>query len=318
MAAETLVLVTGGAGFIGSHVVERLLFEGAKVRILDNFSTGWRENLESMLPNVELVDGDIRDSNLASRVMDGVDTVFHLAALSSVGRSLDDPVTSHEVNVTGTLNFLLAAHIAKVRRFVYSSSSSVYGDNLTFPKDESLTPQPISPYAASKLAAETYCHVFWKVYGLQTISLRYFNVFGPRQDPTSRYAAVVPRFIDLVKRGLPPTIFGDGEQSRDFTYVANVVQANLLAMRAQSGYGQPYNIACGARVSVKDLADTVIGLLDVATEPVYTEARLGDIRDSLADITRARQFLGYEPLVEFSEGLRETVAWYSNSHRIEA
>ena len=308
----TRVVVTGGAGFIGSHLAERLAQEGANVCILDNFATGKLENLASVAADFELTTGDIRDPDVAMKVVTGADTVFHLAALGSVSRSVDDPTTSHHVNVDGTLNLLVAAKQAGVRRFIYSSSSSVYGDNPALPKHEGLAPQPISPYAVSKLAAEMYCRVFWKVYGLQTISLRYFNVFGPRQDSASRYAAVVPLFIDAVRHGQAPTIFGDGEQKRDFTYVANVVEANLLAMHAQDGFGQSYNIACGRNVSIRCLADTVIGLLNGATTPVYAEARTGDIRDSLADILNARQFLGYQPLVEFSEGLKRTIAWYPN------
>lgn len=318
MVAEIQVLVTGGAGFIGSHLVDRLVDAGIRVRILDNFATGSQENLADVSSSVELVTGDVRDPNLTSEVMTGVDTVFHLAALGSVSRSVEDPMMSHQVNVDGTLNLLLAAHRAGVRRFVYSSSSSVYGDNPTSPKHEGLTTQPISPYGVSKLAAEMYCRAFWKVYSLETISLRYFNVFGPRQDPASRYSAVIPRFIDAVRRGEPPTIFGDGEQSRDFTYVANVVQANMLAMQAQQGLGQAFNIACGGRVSIKFLANAVNGLLGKATEPVYSEPRLGDIRDSLADVSSARKFLGYRPLTDFPEGLRQTVAWYCNGASGEA
>lgn len=312
MVKGTRVIVTGGAGFIGSHLVDRLVQEGAQVCILDNFSTGMRGNLASVSSDVDISTGDIRDPDVAIKVLAGADTVFHLAALGSVSRSVDDPTTSHDVNVDGTLNLLVAAKQQGVRRFVYSSSSSVYGDNPVLPKHERLAPQPISPYAVSKLAAEMYCRVFCKVYGMQTISLRYFNVFGPRQDPASMYAAVVPRFIDAVRRGEAPTIFGDGKQSRDFTYVDNVVQANLLAMHVDEGFGQSYNIACGQNVSVRCLADDVIGLLGAGTEPVYAEPRNGDIRDSLADISLAWEWLRYKPLVQFSEGLKQTVAWYQN------
>ena len=306
------VLVTGGAGFIGSHVVDRLVQEGIEVRVLDNFSTGRRQNLAEASPYVELLDGDIRDPVLAAEAIDGVDTVFHLGALGSVTRSVEDPMTSHTVNVDGTLNLLMAARQGGVRRFVYSSSSSLYGDNPALPKRENLTPQPISPYGVSKLAAEMYCRAFWKVYGLETISLRYFNVFGPRQDPNSVYAAVIPKFIDLVRRGEPPTIFGDGTQSRDFTYVANVVEANILGMRAKEGFGEAFNIACGGRVSVGCIAQTVINLLNQSVKPVYMQPRPGDPRDSLADISKAQELLGYHPLVSFEEGLRRAVAWYCN------
>ena len=281
MEESRRVLVTGGAGFIGSHLVHRLVQEGAKVRVLDNFCNGKRENLAPASSLVEVVAGDIRDPVLTTDVMAGVDTVFHLAALGSVSRSVEDPMASHTVNVEGTLNVLLAARQNGVRRFVYSSSSSVYGDNQLTAKHESLSPQPISPYGVTKLAAEMYCRAFWKVYGLQAVSLRYFNVFGPRQDPASPYAAVVPRFIDEVRRGEPPTIYGDGEQGRDFTYVANVVEANILAMRTEKGFGQAFNIACGNRVTVTHLADTVIGLLNRAVIPVYTASRPGDIREDI-------------------------------------
>lgn len=310
MAMETRVLLTGGAGFIGSNLVLRLVAEGFTVRVLDNFSTGFRENLAEALKEVELIEGDLRDPQAAARAVAGVDTVFHLGALGSVSRSVDDPMTSHTVNADGTLNILLAARAAGVRRVVYSSSSSVYGDNPALPKKESLATQPISPYAVSKLAAENYCRAFWQVYGLETIALRYFNVFGPRQNPYSQYAAVIPRFIDRVRRGQPPVIQGDGEQRRDFTYVANVVEANLLAMRATEGFGQAFNIACGDQISVRRLADGIIALLERDLEPVYTAPRPGDIRDSLADVSKATRFLGYQPVVDFWEGLRRTVAWH--------
>lgn len=280
------------------------------MRVLDNFSTGFRENLAEALKEVELIEGDLRDPQAAARAVAGVDTVFHVGALGSVSRSVDDPMTSHTVNADGTLNILLAARAAGARRVVYSSSSSVYGDNPVLPKRESLATQPISPYAVSKLAAENYCRVFWQVYGLETIALRYFNVFGPRQTPNSQYAAVIPRFIDRVRRGQPPVIQGDGEQGRDFTYVANVVEANLLAMRATEGFGQAFNIACGDRISVRRLAEGIITLLERDLEPVYTDPRPGDIRDSLADVSKATRFLGYQPVVDFWEGLRRTVAWY--------
>jgi len=306
------VLVTGGAGFIGSHLAERLLGEGHEVRVLDNFSTGRRENLEAVLSQVDLIEGDIRDPGLVRRAMRGVEVVFHQAALRSVPHSVDHPGPTNEVNVGGTLNVLLAARDSGVRRVVYASSSSVYGNSRQLPKRESQTPRPVSPYAVTKLAGEMYCSTFYQLYGLETISLRYFNVFGPRQDPDSPYAAVIPRFMAALLRREAPIIYGDGLQTRDFTYIENVVQANILALRASAGLGEAFNVACGERVSVLHLAHSLMALLEAPVEPVHTAPRPGDVRHTLADISRARRILGYRPSVDFETGLRQTVAWYSN------
>lgn len=307
----SLYLVTGGAGFIGSHVAEKLVRLGERVRVLDNFLTGKKENIASFLDQVELIEGDIRDFDVCRLACQGVDYVLHQAALPSVPRSVADPATSNEINITGTLNLLRAAREAGVKRFVFASSSSVYGDDDSLPKKEGREGRPLSPYALSKLTGEHYCRLFFQLYGLSTICLRYFNIFGPRQDPYSQYAAVIPNFIFRLLRGEPVVIFGDGEQSRDFTYVANVVEANLLAVKAGNKVsGEVFNIACGQKITVNALAAEVSRLLGAEREPVYADPRPGDIRHSLADISRARQTLGYEPRYGFNEGLRETVNWF--------
>ena len=305
-------LVTGGAGFIGSHLVERLLREGWAVRVLDDLSTGRRANLAAVAADVELVEGDVRDPGTVRRAVAGADAVAHLAALSSVARSVADPLRTHEVNATGTLHVLLAARDAGVARVVVASSSSVYGDTPVLPLHEALAPQPRSPYAVSKLAAERYAAVFAALYGLETVGLRYFNVFGPRQDPASPYAAVVPRFVRALLAGEPPTIYGDGEQGRDFTYVANAVEATALALRAPRLAGEAVNVACGRRTTVNALAREVAALTGVTVAPLHAPPRPGDVRDSLADLARARTLLGYAPQVDVVEGLRRTVAWYRN------
>lgn len=303
------ILVTGGAGFIGSHTVERLLREGHSVRVLDNLSTGRRDNLAAVAGEVELLEGDVRDLAMVRRAMAGADAVLHLAALGAVARSVADPLATHAVNATGTLHVLVAAREAHVRRVVFASSSSVYGDTPELPKHEEMTPSPLSPYAVTKVNGEHYCAVFHRLYGLETVALRYFNVFGPRQDPTSRYSAVVPRFIQALLEGQAPTIYGDGQQSRDFTYIANVVEANVLALRAAPGLGGAYNVACGQRVTVGHLARTLAGLLGSQVAPVHAPPREGDVRHSLADLRRVQEALGYQPLVSFEEGLARTVAW---------
>jgi len=303
-------LITGGAGFIGSHIVEELVRRRERVRVLDNFSTGRRENLAPFLEHVELVEGDLRDLSTVRRVAEGVDYILHQAALPSVPRSIADPLTSNDSNVTGTLHLLIAARDAGVKRVVYASSSSVYGDNPTLPKREDMSPAPKSPYAVSKLAGEYYCRVFAQAYGLETVCLRYFNVFGPRQDPASQYAAVIPKFITALLRDEPPTIYGDGHQSRDFTYVSNVVRANLLAATAPDVSGRVFNVACGERYTVLDLVAVLTEILGTHITPVHTAPRPGDVRHSLADITAAREALGYRVEVNFHEGLRRTVAWY--------
>jgi len=303
-------LVTGGAGFIGSHIVEQLVRRGERVRVLDNFSTGRRENLTPFLDQIELLEGDLRHAEICRRAVKGVEVVLHQAAVPSVQRSVDDPRLSHDANTTGTLNLLIAARDAGVRRLVYASSSSIYGDSPTLPKHEGMPPQPRSPYAASKIAGEYYCQVFTEVYGLETVSLRYFNVFGPRQDPTSQYAAVVPIFITALLRGEPVTVHGDGLQSRDFTYVSNNVQANLLAATAPEVTGRVFNIACGKRVTLLELLDVLAEIVAVDVKRQHTDPRPGDVKHSLADISRAQAELGYEVTVDLVEGLRRTVEWY--------
>ena len=307
---KRVYLVTGGAGFIGSHICERLLKEGQSVRVLDNFVSGKESNLESIGGDVDLIRGDIRDAQTVAGAVKGVDIVFHEAALGSVPRSVADPVTTHEVNITGTLNVLLAARDAGVRRVVYASSSSVYGDTKVLPKHEGMTGQPLSPYALSKLAGEHYINVFNRVYGFEAVSLRYFNIFGPRQDPESQYAAVIPRFVQALLEGRQPVIYGDGLQSRDFTYVENVVEANLLASEADAASGRAFNVACGGRYSLLDLLDKLKQILGSSIEPIHEAPRAGDVRDSQAAIEAAQNALGYRVKVGFDEGLRRTVEWY--------
>jgi UDP-N-acetylglucosamine/UDP-N-acetyl-alpha-D-glucosaminouronate 4-epimerase len=301
------VLVTGGGGFIGSHLVERLVLRGDQVRVLDNFSSGHRSNLAPVLEDVELVEGEMQSYERASNAVRGCEAVFHLAALPSVPRSVQDPLTSHHANVTGTLNILLAARDAAVRRVLYSSSYSVYGANPQLPRHEGLTPLPISPYAVSKLAGEGYCRAFGEVYGLEAVAIRLFNVFGPRQDPRSQYAAVIPRFITALLSGRPPILFGDGGQSRDFTFVQNVVEAALVAIDVEGVAGQVYNVACGHSATVSALVRELSELIGVDVEPIYDAPRPGDIYHSVADISLARADFGYKPTVELRDGLRITV-----------
>lgn len=303
-------LVTGGAGFIGSHLVGRLLELGERVRVLDDFSTGRRSNLAELEERCELIEGDIRERGLVQRCMEGVEVVFHLAARASVPRSVEQPLAAHEVNVTGTLNLLLAAREARVRCFVYSSSSAAYGETPVLPKSEEMAPHPQSPYAVSKLAGEYYCTCFARVYELATISLRYFNVFGPRQDPDGPYAAAIPAFLSRMLRGQPPIIYGDGEQSRDFCYIDNVVEANLLAARAAGCAGEVVNIACGERVTLNAIVALINRRLGTDLRPQYEPPRPGDVRCSLAALEHARAVLGYEPKVMFAEGLERSIAWY--------
>jgi len=309
----THYLVTGGAGFIGSHIVEALVKRDEHVRVLDNLSTGRWENIAPFLDRVEFIEGDLRDEEMVRRVVEGVDYVLHQAALPSVQRSIDDPLETHAVNTTGTLNLLLAAHKAGVRRVVFASSSSIYGDSPTLPKQESMLPQPKSPYAVSKLTGEHYCHTFTQVYGLDTVCLRYFNVFGPWQDPASQYAAVIPKFITAMLESKPPTVYGDGHQSRDFTHVSNVVHANLLAATAPNGAGQVLNIACGQRHTLLELIAILNDILGTHLTPTYTAPRPGDVRHSLADVTSAQESLDYRAGVDFHEGVRQTVTWYRDS-----
>ncbi len=311
-------LVTGGGGFIGSNLAEALLRRGAQVRVVDNFATGRRENLVDADAWAaagggvfELLEGDIRRPDVVGRAVSERDVIFHLAAIPSVARSVADPLTSHQVNVDGTLNLLLAARDAGVRRLVFASSSSIYGDSPTLPKVESMPNQPISPYGLDKLAAETYCRLFHQLFGLSTVALRYFNVFGPRQDPASEYAAVIPRFIAAALAGRPATIYGDGEQSRDFTFIDNVVAANLLAASAGEGVsGQVLNIACGARTSLLELVRMIGAAAGAKVTPRHEPPRAGDIRHSLAGVEKARAVLGFTPEIGLEEGLARTIAWW--------
>lgn len=303
------VLVTGGAGFIGSHLARRLVGEGHEVRVIDNFSTGSRANLAAIADSIELIEGDVQSYERIHNAVNGCEVVFHEAALPSVPRSIQDPLTSNAVNVIGTLNLLLASRDSGVRRVVFASSSSIYGSDLTLPKQEDRAPQPIAPYAVAKLASEGYCRSFSRVYGLETVALRYFNVFGPQQDPLSQYAAVIPKFITALLEGRPPTVNGDGEQSRDFTYIDNVVDANLLAASAPDVSGHTFNVACGDRISLNRLLDDLRQIIGSEVEASYVEARPGDVKHSLADISKAEEMLGYRPAVDFSEGLERTVSY---------
>lgn len=303
-------LVTGGAGFIGSNIVARLVEEKENVRVLDNFSTGKMANLKPLLNQIELIEGDLREAKKVKEAVKGIDYCLHQAALPSVARSIEDPFSCNEVNITGTLNLLLACRNEGIKRVVYASSSSVYGNTPILPKQEDMPTSPLSPYAVAKLTGEQYCKIFYSLYGLETVVLRYFNVFGPNQDPASEYAAVIPKFITSMLKGNKPTIFGDGEQSRDFSYIDNVVEANLLAAHTQKGLGQAYNIACGARYTLNDLVEAINQILDTKIEPIYAEPRPGDVRHSLADISKAKEYLGYEPQVSFVQGLKKTIEWY--------
>jgi nucleoside-diphosphate-sugar epimerase len=305
-------LVTGGAGFIGSNIVRRLVNEGYEVRVLDNFSTGSRENLHGL--DIELIEGDLTSYHMVQRAVTSVDYVLHQGALPSVPRSVNDPIASVNVNTLGTLNVLTAAREAGVNRLVYASSSSIYGDAPEFPKREDMLPSPKSPYAASKLAGEYLCHAFYETYGLETIVLRYFNVFGPFQSPHSEYAAVVPNFIVAGLSDRPAIVFGDGRQSRDFTFVDNVVEANLAAVTASSeAAGRVFNVACGESYSLLDLLDVLGRILEKRIERDHRDPRPGDVRDSLADVSAARDILGYRPTVGFQQGLGKTVAWLQES-----
>jgi UDP-glucose 4-epimerase len=303
-------IVTGGAGFIGSHVAEVLVKKGHSVRIMDNFSTGKRDNIALFKDGIELIEADIRDFEACRKAVKGMDCVLHQAALTSVPLSIEDPLSTNEVNITGTLNLLLASREAKIKRFVFASSAAVYGDDPRLPKEESMEGVPLSPYAASKQVGETYCQVFCKLYNLPTVRLRYFNIFGPRQDPSSQYASVIPNFIEKMIKGKNPVIFGDGEQSRDFLYVSNVAEANILASKTGEASGEVFNIAAGEKITIHSLVHCINEVLDKEIKPSYSEPRSGDIKLSFADISRARKMLKYEPSVSFKEGLRKTVSWY--------
>jgi nucleoside-diphosphate-sugar epimerase len=306
----SVMLVTGGAGFIGSHIAERLLELGHQVRILDNFSTGRRENIAEFAADVEVVEADIRDEASVETAVQGAEVVFHEAALASVPRSVADPASSNDVNVRGTLNLLVASRDAGVTRFVYASSSSVYGDTPELPKREEMAQSPQSPYAVSKLAGEQYCRVFSSLYGVDCVSLRYFNVFGPRQDPKSQYAAVVPLFITALLDGRSPQIYGDGEQSRDFTYVSNVVDANVRLLAVDGVGGEVFNIACGGAATVNELYAELSSIVGTSAPPDHRDPRPGDVRHSFADVRKAEELLDFRPRVALAEGLRRTVDWY--------
>jgi len=308
-------LVTGGAGFIGSHLAEGLVRRGFRVRILDNFSTGKHDNLSAVRDHVDVIEGDIRDLEVCRSAAAGAAYVFHLAALASVPLSIEDPLQTDAVNVRGTLNVLWAAKEAGAKKFVFASSTSVYGDHPGLPKREEMTGMPLSPYALSKWVGESYCRVFYLVYGVPTVCLRYFNVYGPRQDPRSQYAAAVPLFIVKMLAGERPVIFGDGEQTRDFVYVGDVAAANILAAETTGGAGDVFNIASAESLSVNALVRTINGILGTGLEPVYTPPRPGDIRHSAADIGKARSVLNYHPRFDFRRGLEQTIAWYRDPRR---
>ncbi|MGE0591134.1 MAG: SDR family oxidoreductase [Vicinamibacterales bacterium] len=305
-------LITGGAGFIGSHLAEALVAKGERVRVVDSLVTGKRQNI-AHLPSVEFIEGDLADLDVARRAVDGVEYVLHQAAIPSVPRSVEDPVTSNRANIDASLNVLVAARDAGVRRVVYAGSSSAYGNSASLPKVETMPTAPLSPYALQKLVAEQYCQMFTALYGLETVTTRYFNVFGPRQDPSSPYSGVISLFISALCEGRRPTIHGDGGQTRDFTYVKNVVDGVLRACHAEQASGRVINLATGGRISLNDLFHSLRDLIGADVTPVYGPARAGDVRDSQADIGLARAVLGYEPIASFDEGLKETVAWYRGS-----
>lgn len=311
-------LVTGGAGFIGSHLVEYLANEGHDVVVLDDFSTGKRENLEGLRGAIELIEGTITDPATCTRACRGVQFVLHQAALASVPRSIRDPLATHQANTTGTLNVLLAARDAGVRRVVYAASSSAYGNTAELPKHEGMVPRPLSPYAVSKLAGEQYCRACSASFGIETVALRYFNIFGPRQDPQSQYAAVVPKFITAALANDGPVIYGDGEQTRDFTFVANAVRANMLACiaPARGCCGEVFNVGCGTRISVNELWRKIAVLLECSEQAHYMPSRSGDVRDSLASLQCSQHALGYSPMVSIDDGLRQTVEWYTLRHAL--
>jgi len=305
-------LVTGGAGFIGSHLAEELVRRGHRVRVADSLITGKRSNLDH-IPGIEFVEGDLADLEFAKRAADGCEYVLHQAAIPSVPRSVKDPITSNRANVDGTLNILVAAREAGAKRLVFAASSSAYGDTPTLPKHEGMATNPLSPYALQKVVGEQYLQMFTRLYGLETVSIRYFNVFGPRQDPSSPYSGVISVFATALLDNQPPKIYGDGEQTRDFTYVANVVDGVLRASEAPQASGEIINVATGGRISLNQLFYAMRDLVGGALEPVYAESRKGDVRDSQADIRKAKALLGYEPVVSFEDGLARTIAWYRSS-----
>jgi UDP-N-acetylglucosamine/UDP-N-acetyl-alpha-D-glucosaminouronate 4-epimerase len=314
MALSGIAVVTGGAGFIGSHIASALVEHGATVRVIDNLSTGYQKNIEAIGSNIDFVKADVADEEALNKVLRDVEVIFHEAAIPSVPRSVDSPSETHRASVDATFKLLLAARDHKVRRVIYAASSSAYGDQPELPKREDMRPAPLSPYAVAKLVGEYYCQVFTRVYGLETVSLRYFNVFGPRQDPTSQYSGVISRFMNALTTGEQPVIYGDGEHSRDFTYISNVVEANLRAAESTAAVGEIINIANGHRTTLNELLDAmklVTGKADVSAR--YEAPRAGDVRDSLADLTRARTLLGYEPRVSLEEGLKRTFDWWQKN-----
>jgi len=306
-------LVTGGAGFIGSNICRRLVAEGCFVRVVDNLLTGKRSNLADVMDKIDFVEADMGDAEVAQSAMKDVDVVLHQGALPSVPRSVDDPAATHQHCVDATFTLLMAARDAGIKRFVYAASSSAYGDTPTLPKVETMPTSPLSPYAVGKLVGEYYCSVFSQVFGLETVALRYFNVFGPYQDPTSQYAAAIPAFVTAILKGEPPTVYGDGEQSRDFTYIDNVVEANLRAARAEKTQGQVVNIACGEAITVNAIIALINELLGKNVAPDYAPSRPGDVKHSLADITAAGNLIGYQPVVTFRQGLEKSIDWYRNN-----
>ena len=306
-------LVTGGAGFIGSNICKRLISEGCFVRVVDNLLTGKKSNLAEFIDKIEFIEADMGDENIARAAMKDIDVVIHQAALPSVPRSVDDPAATHKHCVDATFTLLLAARDAGIKRFVYAASSSAYGDTPTLPKVETMPPAPLSPYAVAKLVGEYYCSVFAHVFGLETISLRYFNVFGPHQDPKSQYAAAIPAFVTAILKDQQPTVYDDGEQSRDFTYIDNVVEANLLAARAKKTNGQVINVACGEAITVNDIISLINDTLGKNIKPIYTDPRPGDVKHSLADINAAQNLIGFKPIISFKEGLQKAIEWYRDN-----
>jgi len=306
-------LVTGGAGFIGSHLAARLVSDGHAVRVLDDFSSGKHDNLSGFAQEIDLLMGDMCDFETCLRACQDVEIVFHQAAIPSVPKSVDQPVASHNANINGTFNLLMAAHRQKVRRVIYAASSSAYGDIDVSPKREDLRPEPLSPYAVQKLTGELYLRAFYECFGLETLAIRYFNVFGPRQDPKSQYAAAIPAFVTAILADTPPVIYGDGEQTRDFTYIDNVVHGNVLAARAAKTTGQAVNVACGEQISVNKIIRRINELLGKNVQPQYAPRRQGDVKHSLADIRLARELIGYQPLIPFDEGLRLAIDYYAST-----
>ena len=314
MPITPTTLITGGAGFIGSNLADALIRQGARVRIIDNFATGFRENLEEIEGDFDFIEGDITNADDVAKAVEGVEIVFHQAALPSVPRSVEDPIETHRVCVDGTFDLLLKSRDAGVKRFIYAASSSAYGDQPTLPKVETMRADPLSPYAVAKLTGELYCRAFHSVYGLETMSLRYFNVFGPRQNPGSMYSGVISRFIDALMTGQNPVIFGDGEQSRDFTYIDNVVDANIKASQATEGLGETVNVANGDRITLNQLLDVLRQIVErPEVVPEYQPPRAGDVRHSQADNRCAVEWLGYSELVGLEEGLRRTIDWWKSS-----